>query len=626
MQNVNQLLANAQQAQQQGNPGLALQHYQQVLLQYPNELNLHIICGNLCVELQRFEEAAGYFRRILNASSKNNDARNALCFALQELGNQAHHHGRFAQAEACFEEAAQHQPGNAVYWYNLGNAQRELDKPQAALTSFKKSLALNPNDADAHNNLGNVLRELGQLDKAIASYQTALQINPHLHHALAHLVHQKQHVCDWTKLDMQIQQLRNLVKTDPSAQISPFAFLAMPGTTAAEQKQCASNWVQNCYGTLPAARSRLGFGNARKPAKKINIGYLSADFRLHPLAFLITKLIENHDRTRFEVTAYSYGQDDKTATRRRLEQVFDHFVDIRNLNDLEAAKKINQDQVDILVDLTGFTQSSRTGIVALKPAPISINWLGYPGTMGELKGRPLFDYMLADKFTAPNPADFSEQLLYLPCYQPNDSTRPVGKHSTKAEHNLPEHAFVFCCFNQTFKISAEVFAVWMRLLQQVPHSVLWLLECNPWAKANLQREAERAGINKSRLIFAPRVAIAGHLARHAHADLFLDTLPYNAHTTASDALYMRLPLLTCAGETFASRVAASLLQRVNLPELITNSLQAYEQKALDFAQHPEKLAQLKQKLCSGLEKSALFNPVQFARELEHHYLYLWQAM
>lgn len=626
MQNVNQLLANAQQAQQQGNPGLALQCYQQVLLQHPNELNLHIICGNLCVELQRFEEAAGYFRRILNASNKNNDARNALCFALQELGNQAHHHGRFAQAEACFEEATQHQPGNAVYWYNLGNAQRELGKSQAALASFKKSLALNPNDADAHNNLGNVLRELGQLDKAIASYQTALQVNPDLHHALAHLVHQKQHVCDWAGLGAKIQQLRNLVKNVPNAQISPFAFLAMPSTTATEQKSCASNWANQLYKGIARGRMDIGLQAGSKTNRKLNIGYLSADFRLHPLAFLITELIESHDRNQFEITAYSYGKDDKTPTRKRLEQAFDRFMDISSLSDIEAATRIHADRIDILVDLTGYTQSSRTGIVALKPAPISINWLGYPGTMGELEGRPLFDYILADKVTAPNPADFSEQLLYLPCYQPNDSKRPVGKLTTKTGHNLPENAFVFCCFNQTFKITAEVFVVWMRLLQQIPNSVLWLLECNPWAKANLHREAERAGIDKSRLVFAPRVAIAEHLARHVHADLFLDTLPYNAHTTASDALFMRLPLLTCAGETFASRVAASLLQRVNLPELVTNSLQEYEQKALDFAQHPEKLAQLKQKLCSELEKSALFNPAQFARELEQRYLHLWQTM
>jgi predicted O-linked N-acetylglucosamine transferase (SPINDLY family) len=625
MQDAKQLLKEAQQAELQGNMHAALLGYQQVLLQHPNELNLHATCGNLCVELQRFEEAAAYFRRLLNAENKNIDARNALCYTLQALGNQAHNNGNFAQAEACFDEAAQLQPNNAAYWYNLGNAQRSLGKPQAALSSFTQSLKLDPDDADAHNNLGNVQRELGHLDKAIASYEKALQLNPSLHHALAHLVHQKQHTCDWAGLDAQISQLRNLVKTTPSAQISPFAFLAMPSTTAREQKQCASNWANNTIKTWPVDRMDIGLQGTKKinakSKEKISIGYLSADFRLHPLAFLITELIEKHDRTQFEIFAYSYGKDDKTPARKRLEQAFDHFIDIANLNDIDAAKKMQADQIDILVDLTGFTQSSRTGIVALKPATIHINWLGYPGTMGQIDEKPLFDYLLVDKTIAPDYVlssqdAFSEKLLYLPCYQPNDSQRPIGKTTSKTTHNLPEGAFVFCCFNQTFKISAEIFAVWMRILQQTPNSVLWLLECNIWAKTNLQTEAENAGIDKNRLIFAPRVPIAEHLARHTHADLFLDTLPYNAHTTGSDALFMRLPLLTIMGETFASRVAASLLQRVNLPELITHSLTEYEQKALEFAQNPEKLAQLKQKM----HTSWLFDSAQFAHDLENIFL------
>jgi len=624
MQDANQLIKEAQQAQLQGNTRLALRVYQQVLSLHPNELSLHIVCGNLCVELQRFEEAAGYFRRILNASNKNGDARNALCYALQELGNSAHNNCNYAQAEACFDEITQHQPGNAVYWYNLGNAQRELGKPQAALASFKQSLKFNPNDADTHNNLGNVQRELGQLVAAIASYQKALQLNPSLHHALAHLVHQKQHICDWNSLDIQITQLRDLVKNTPSAQISPFAFLALPGTTAQEQKTCASNWANQLYKHIIKDRMNVGLQADIKTNGKLRIGYLSADFRLHPLAFLVTELIENHDRNQFEIMAYSYGKDDKTLVRKRLEKAFDRFFDISSLNDNDAAKKINADKIDILVDLSGYTQSSRTGIVALKPAAIHINWLGFPGTMGEVAGKPLFDYILADKIVAPNQADFSEQLLYLPCYQPNDSQRPIGKATSKAAQNLPEDAFVFCCFNQTFKITEEIFAVWMRLLKQVPNSVLWLLECNSWAKANLHREAESAGIAKNRLIFAPRVTITEHLARHTHADLFLDTLPYNAHTTASDALYMRLPLVTCTGDTFASRVAASLLQRINMPELITGSISEYEQKALDLAQHPEKLMQLKQKLNAEIEKSSLFNPAQFARDLEQQYLDIWK--
>lgn len=642
MQNTNQLLSQrlnqAQQAELQGNFGEALQLYQQILQLYPTELGLHARCGNLCAQLQRFEEAAGYFRRILNADKKSDDARNALCYCLAALGNQMHTNGNFLQAEACFEEATLHKPGNAVYWYNLGNAQRELGKPQAALQSFKLSIQFDPNDADAHNNLGNIQRELGKLDKAIASYERALQINPNLHHALAHLVHQKQHMCDWTGLDVQIAELRRLVREEPSAQISPFAFLALPGATAAEQKQCASNWANNQLGYmiengLPGAQIDTGLqGKAikGKPKEKISIGYLSADFRLHPLAFLITELIEKHDRKRFNVVAYSYGAVDNTPVRKRLIKAFDQFNDIRHLNDIQAAQKIQQDGIDVLVDLTGFTQTSRTGIVALKPAPININWLGYAGTMGEIRGKiggelntkALFDYILVDRVIAPNSSDFSEELLHLPCYQPNDSQRPVGKTTTKIDNHLPADAFVFCCFNQTFKITAEVFAVWMRILKKAPNSVLWLLDCNPWAKNNLQREAEKAGIAVERIIFAPRVPIAEHLARHQHANLFLDTLPYNAHTTASDALFMNVPVLTMLGNTFASRVAASLLTRAGLPELVTNSLHEYQQKAVYFAQHPEELA----KLNIAQHKLPLFDANQFAHDLEQKYLDAWAKL
>jgi protein O-GlcNAc transferase len=615
-----------------------LKHYQQVLLHNPKDLDAQIHCANLCVELKRFEEAAGYFRRIVRALKNNPYVRDALCFCLQELGNESHANGRFIQAECCFQEALEYQPLNAVYWFNLGNAQRQLNKPGAALSSFKQSIKLNTNDADAHNNLGNIQRELGQLDHAITSYKNALQLKPDLHHALAHLVHQKQHVCDWDNIDSQINQLREWVMTTPHAQISPFAFLSMPGTTAGEQKQCASNWANSFYGKLIQQHASVDFTQFKASQKKLKIGYLSADFRLHPLAFLITELIENSDKSQFETIAYSYGTDDKTPERKRLENAFGTFNDIRQLTDFEAAQKIHRDGVAVLVDLTGFTQNSRTGIVALKPAPISINWLGFPGTMGEIaiektgkmQVKPLFDYLLADKTVAPNARDFSEKLLYLPCYQPNNSKRPISKITQKTEHNLPENSFVFCCFNQSFKITQKVFAVWMRILQQTPDSVLWLLDCNPWTSANLRQAAAKAGVNETRLIFAPRVTIAEHLARHMHADLFLDTAPYNAHTTASDALLMGLPLLTCTGETFAARVATSLLQHINLPELITQNWQEYEQKAISLAKNPAKLSQLKQQLATQtkdapLSDSSAFNPAQFARNLEQQYQQIWQA-
>jgi protein O-GlcNAc transferase len=633
MVDVNKLINDAQLAQSKGNDSLALDYFQQALLQYPDELSLQIACGNLCVKLARFEEAAGHFRRIL-ASNKSPEVRNALCYALQSLGNSADKDGKYTLAEACFEEALQHQPGNAAYWYNLGNAQRELGKHESAVISFKKAILAEPNDADTYNNLGNVQRELGQLDLAIENYQKALRLNPNLHHALTHLIHQKQHICDWQgqgddNLQQQILRIRHLVNTSDEAQISPFAFLAMPSTTAEEQKICASHYIDQNYNHLYDLKDSLKFSYNHQTNKKIKVGYLSADFRLHPLAFLITEVVENHDSAQFEVTAYSYGVDDKTDMRKRLEKAFDHFVDIRNLNDIEAATKINQDQIDILVDLTGYTQSSRTGIVALRPAIIHINWLGYPGTMGALnkdkyKNAPsLFDYILADAIVAPNKDAFSEEVLYLPCYQPNVK-REHKLTSTKREHHLPEGSFVFCCFNQTFKISPDIFAIWMRLLKQVPNSVLWLLACNDWAKANLEKEAELAGVDKHRLIFAPRTESAAHIERQRHADLFLDTSPYNAHTTASDALWVGLPILTCLGNTFSSRVAASLLHQIHQHELVCDSLQAYEEKALDLAKHPEKLTKIKNDLIQFKETSNLFNSVKFAKTLEAQYHAVWQ--
>jgi protein O-GlcNAc transferase len=617
---------------------IALKNYQHALLKNPKDLDAQIMCGNLCVALGKFEEAAGYFRRIVRMV-KSDDARKALCYALQALGNQAHAQGQFALAEACFQEALEFQAGNAAFWYNLGNAQRELNKTSEALKSFKQSILLDPNDADAHNNLGNVLRELGQLDKAILSYETALKINPNLHHALAHLVHQRQHVCDWvgTKNDSlakKINTLRELVKTQPNAQISPFAFLAMPNTTALEQKQCATNYANSAFAHLIALRKKLNFQHQKQAKTKLKIGYLSADFRLHPLAFLITELIENHDKNQFETFAYSYGIDDKTPERQRLQRAFDHFHDIRTLNDADAASKIYADSIDILVDLTGYTQSSRSGLVALKPAPISVNWLGYPGSMGELAGEPLFDYIIADKTIAPNANNYSEKVLYLPCYQPNNATRGHARASASrmdvdSQSMSINNHMKYACFNQSFKITAEVFAVWLQILQAVPNSTLTLLDCNQWAKANLQAAAELAGVAKERLIFAPRVSIDKHLARHTECDLFLDTLPYNAHTTASDALYMGLPVLTLPGETFASRVAASLLNTLEMPELIANSVADYQQKAIDFGlqfcTQPEKLIALKHKLSTQTKSATLFDSMRFIQQLQQQYSKIWQS-
>lgn len=605
----------------------ALKSFQQAVLLQPKDLDVQLNIGNTLIELNRFEEAAGYYRRVLRVFPKKDDVRIALCHCLSSLGNTAHTQGKLIQAEACFQEAILFNSRDSVLFYNLGNAQRELGKPAEAAKQYQQAIKFDPNDADIYNNLGNVQRELGQLDLAIASYEKAIAINPKLYHAKVHLVHQKQHICDWQGLDIDIAEIRHWVNTVPSAQISPFAFLAMPTTTSTEQKLCTNNWVNNRYASLIAHAEQLNFSQTKIKAKKIKIGYLSADFRLHPLAFLISELIELHDRSQFVIIAFSYGTNDKSTTRARLEKAFDQFYDVKNLSEIEAAQKIHACDIDILIDLTGFTQTSRTGIVALHPAPISVNWLGFPGTMGGLNGKGLFDYILTDSFISPTDSanDYAEQLALLPnCYQPNDRKRPIGKTPIREACDLPENTFVFCCFNQTFKITPDVFSVWMRLLKAQPNSVLWLLDCNQWAKRNLIREALAQGVEADKLIFAPRVSIANHLARHVHADLFLDTLPYNAHTTCSDALWMGVPVLTNVGDTFASRVAGSLLQAADLNEFITYSLQDYENKALYFLKNPAHLLKVKEKLLSELMTAKLFDTALFAKSLETIYQSIWQ--
>jgi len=639
----------------------AVASYLQGLQITPGDIDLLTNLGNIYQEGQDYEQAAHYYRQVLRATPADADIREALCHALQGMGNRQQREGAYALAAHCYQEAIRYQPQMAALHYNLGNAQRELGQPAQAAESYRKALLLEPQDADIHNNLGNVLRELGQLKEAISCYRQALKLNPCLYHAQVHLIHQKQHICEWhgeagdqneddagnAGFQRDVDRIRGWVKMQPTAQVSPFAFLAMPGTTTAEQKMCADHWLENRYRGLfehaqlqPFQYGKSGDGETR--GSILRIGYLSADFRLHPLASLISELIEQHDRSSFHISAYSYGQDDASQARKRLEQAFDQFVDIRAMTPAEAASRIHADHIDILVDLTGFTQASRSSIAAMRPAPINVSWLGFPGTMGGImrsqqtgKGleiqqgarQPLFDYLIGDATVTPLTAadDYAEKLALLPdCYQPNDRQRPIGRIPARSECGLPENAFVFCCFNQTFKLTPEVFDVWMRLLNAVPGSVLWLLECNPQAKTNLVNEAQQRGIQAERLVFAPRMEMAEHLARQPLADLFLDTLPYNAHTTASDALWMGLPVLTCKGDTFASRVAACLLLAANLPELVATTMADYEAMALKLATEPLLLGQLRQRLESSRDSVPLFDTPRFARNLEKAYRHMWQ--
>jgi protein O-GlcNAc transferase len=509
--------------------------------------------------------------------------------------------------------------------------QSEQQKLEGGIAYFSKVLESDPNRVEALFSLGMLHDIANREDDAMACYRRILTINPSHYGAMMALVHLEQNRCDWAHLESRAADLRTAVRSasavDQTTFIAPFSFLSLPGTTAAEQRRCSERYarMEFHHPEIEAARSRLAFSFKGRKNDRIRIGYLSSDFFSHATARLMARVFELHDRSRFHITAYSYGADDTSLMRKRLEQAFDHFVDIQDATHEDAAKKIFADGIDILVDLKGYTQHSRTGILALRPAPIQVNYLGYPGTMGT----DLVDYILADGFVIPPEQRkyFAEKVICLPdCYQPSDNTRPHPPAPLRSECGLPEQGFVFCCFNQTYKITPEVFAVWCRLLQAVPGSCLWLWANHPHAEANLRAAAARNGVSPDRLIMAPSIWDAEkHLARLQCADLFLDTLPYNAHTTCSDALWMGLPVVTCAGETFPSRVAGSLLTALGVPELIAESLDDYYRLALELATDREKLAGVRDKIIAGRGTAALFDSARFTANLEQAYVQMLAA-
>jgi protein O-GlcNAc transferase len=629
--------------------------YRRALELKPGAADAHNNLGNALKDRGQLADAAACYRRALAQNPAFVEALNNLGNALKSLGTiddavacyrsalalkldyaeahtnlgaMLHEQGKLGEATTCHQKAVALQPNNAEAHSNLGNAYRDQGQLDAAVACYRRALELKPECAAAHNNLADALKHQGRLDEAAACYLRAAQLEPDNAAAVCNLIHHRQLICQWDDvMDLSRRVIQAVdAETEGGSReggspVPPFQFLALPAmTTPSQQLRCARRWAR--------AQSKLSRPAAivspTKNTSKITVGYLSADFQAHATAILFAELFEKHDRSAFEVIGYSYGPDDGSPMRRRLMQAFDRFVDIKNISYGDAAGRIIADGVDILVDLQGYTGNARTAIVAARPAPIQVNFLGYPGTMGA----PYIDYILVDDFIVPSDQQpfFAENLVHLPgCYQVNDSRRAVGPETpSRAECGLPEEGFVFCSFNNNYKITAEVFAVWMRLLGATPGSVLWLLEGNRFAPANLRREAEARGIAPERLVFAPRRPAAEHLARHRQADLFLDTIPYNAHVTASDALWVGCPLLTIAGATFASRVAGSLLRAVALPELITTSLAEYEALALKLAGDSRMLGELRARLAVNRLRAAVFRAEPFARNLENAYATMWR--
>lgn len=526
------------------------------------------------------------------------NARLALGVALVKLS-------RREEALAQFAEAARLDPASAEASTNAGNVLAELGRHAEAIPYLERAVASQPELAGAHFNLGLACQNLKRHGEAAAHLQRALELAPRLPYALGQQLWNERAWCRWDGLEARIAELRRQVR-DEGAVAAPFSFLALSDDPA-EQRRCAERHVAHA---LPARPAPLWRGE-RYRHERLRLAYLSADFHEHATAHLMAGLFERHDRARFEVFGFSYGADDGSPMRARLQRAFEHFVDVRAYGDAQIARLLRDREIDIAIDLKGHTTDARIGILAHRPAPLQLAWLGFPGTTGA----GFVDGVLADRVVLPEPERdaWSEELVYLPdCYQPNDAGRAIAAQAGAR----PGAGFVFCCFNNSYKITPAVFDVWMRLLGAVPGSVLWLLEDNPEARGNLEREAAVRGVEPARLVFAPRLPHAGHLARHRLADLFLDTLPYNAHTGASDALWAGLPLVTCAGNAFAGRVAASLLHAVGLPELVTRSLAEYEALALALARDPARLAALRARLAENRLRAPLFDTARFCRQLE----------
>ncbi|PPE68466.1 tetratricopeptide repeat protein [Caldimonas thermodepolymerans] len=533
---------------------------------------------------------------------------------------------RFAEAAQVFEALPAGAPRDHDFHLNYGICLLRTQRPQEAIGEFLQALQYRMDAAPTHTQLGLAFRELKLYEEAVECFRTAAALDPHHVAARAFVAHLDQFACRWTSFTANREEyLRALHEaarrcTGQGAESTPFALVAMPHTREDFLVAARLESRRLARGVKPLPARPLTAADARR---RLRIGYLSCDFHQHATALLITEMFERHDRDRFEVFLYSHGVDDGSPVRERLRRAAEHFVDVAPLSPAAIARRVHDDGIDILVDLKGHTTDNRFTTLAYRPTPVQASFLGFPGTTGA----DYVDYFIGDRHVTPlaHADGYSEKIAQMPhCYQPNDRQRPKPVPSTRAQWGLPEQAFLFACFNQSYKIIPETFEAWMDILRDVPGSCLWLLDGGPQACTNLRAQAEARGVDPQRLIFGAPVTPAHHLSRLVHADLMLDTWPCNAHTTASDAVWAGLPIVTLPGETFASRVAASLLYTLDLPELVCADVEAYKRTAVALARDPARLAQLRSRLAHGRDHGPLFDSTRFARDIEALYARMWE--
>ena len=589
----------------------AITHYEKAIAIRPDYAEAHWNRGNALRELGRFDEAIMAYQTALAVKPN-------YCEAFNSLGNTYFALGKFDEAVLQYNKALALNPGYVEARVNLGNALDSLDQHEAALAAYDAALTLKPGDANALTKRGTALWRLHRGEEELASYEAALRSDPGWDAAFDGLAGSALANCDWVRTAKLWHEVPAHVAS--GKQFDAFRFLGY-SSDAALQLECARRFIAR---EVPVRRPPLWTGQTWKN-EKIRVAYVSCGFHKHPTAYLTAELLEIHDRSRFEIIGVSLGPDDGSEIRARLIRAFDQFHDVRSNTDQETAQLLHDLRVDIAVDRSGYTTNARPGIFVARPAPIQVNYIGFPGTLGA----KFYDYILADATVLPFDRQpfYTERIVHLPnSYLVNDTKRSVSTETpTREEAGLPAEGFVFCSFNNSYKFTPPVFDVWMRLLAQVEGSVLWLFREREGVEANLRREASARGIDPARLVFARRVPLEDHLARHRLADLFLDTLPYNAHTTAADALWMELPVVTCLGQSFAGRVAASLLRAVGLADLVTSNLGEYEDLILRIAREPAMLQELRGRLRRNKASWPLFDSDLYRRNIESAYIRMWET-
>ena len=533
--------------------------------------------------------------------------------ALNIMGNALTDSGRPQEALTCFKQAIDLSPRSATTWFDWGNTLFKLHRYSEAMACYQQSVKYSPEFAPAWCNLGNTQRCLKKYREALDSYRRATDLDLTLRYALGNLVHMQMKICDWSQFTYRCELLARSV-SDGNLTSHPFPLLAAFDRPELH-KLCAESYATQSFSKIIQVQTN----NRAKDNKKIRIGYFSMDFREHAVSRLVAGLIECHDRSNFEVFGFSFGAKSNDCMHNRIKKSFDKFFDLEEFKDEEIAALAREQGVDVAIDLGGYTRGSRSGIFSYRAAPVQVSYLGYPGTLGSSS----IDYIIADTVLIPHgmEAAYSEKVIYLPnSYQATDSKREVpSRKFTRQDVGLPETGFVYCCFNGSWKIHPETFDIWIRILNSVPNSVLWLYDDNPLASKNLKEEAYERGLSSGRLIFGEHMSQQEHLARLQLADLFLDTFPYGAHTTASDALWVGLPVVTRMGRSFASRVAGSLLCASGLSDLITHNAEQYESLAIELGRNTNRVTTLKEYLHENRAKCALFNTLLFTRHIESTY-------